>query len=604
MNAIDPPAPEHPGRARAQAKETEVLIRVARVAVLAVVLAVGGCGGKERHLKKVVAKAGDIEVTLGDFVDAFNRITPTNQPDISTLEAKRKFASDLVNQRILVAEARKTAAEMDPAARKFLDDRRKNEILAALFRDEVETKVEVQAADVEDLYNRRGTNVRASHILLEDMATASQVHTEITAGRITFENAAKKYSLDQSTKLKGGDLGEIMWMRTLPTFQERAFSQEPGTISAPFETTFGVHILRVDERIKKELPPFDQLRVQLRTDVRRQKEQQRTREFNTELQQKWKFAWNEDGVRELQAAVSEMMKQNPDTIAAEKRFIPPADDARRQVVLATFGDRKWTVGDYVAYVEAQPASMRAPVSLPTTGLKELILATQINPELALLEAEERKIGERPEIKDAVVRREEQLLIEILHSRFLQTADVTPEEVRAFYDSTAAANPEAFQYQERVDMILLAHPEEKVVRDALRRIRSGEDEAKVVSEVTVEARTKQTAGRTGFFSRGTFAPTFEDVAFSGRVGKGWSEPIATEGGSGAVKVLAQEPPRKARFDEVEATLTQGLAQARGEKAFEDWLQAERTKRNVEIFDDALELYDQAITAPAKAPAQTS
>ena len=63
----------------------------------------------------------------------------------------------------------------------------------------------------------------------------------------------------------------------------------------------------------------------------------------------------------------------------------------------------------------------------------------------------------------------------------------------------------------------------------------------------------------------------------------------------MKVLAHEQPRPAKFDEVKDGLIQTLATSRGEMAFEDWLKQERERRSVEIFDEALELYGQAVGA---------
>lgn len=571
-------------------------------AALAAVAVLAGCGGKDKGpLDKVVARAGDIQVTLADFADAWNKISPPNRPDISTIEQKRTFANDLVNQRILLAEARRLGGITDPRILDALEQRRRTDMLSALYRAEVTQKVEVMGSEVEELYQKRGTAVKASHILLDDMETARKLHADITAGRIAFDEAAKQYSLDQSTKVKGGSLGEIQWAQTLPTFQDRAFSQEPGTISEPFETTFGVHILRVEERVPRQLGTLDEMRVQLRNEVRSQKEQLRLREFSAELEKKAGLAWNEDGLAALEAAIARMTEVDPDTVDADRRFLPDVSEAEKGTVLATFSGRSWTIGDYVTALEKQPYSSRPPARIPRAGLRELIRSTQIAPELAAAEAQARGLGDTPELKSTVARLEEQVLIEQLHGRFMQSVDVTPEDVRAYFDSTRAADSSAFMYPERVDMLVITNPSVDVVKDALRRMRKGENEQAVLKEVSFDHLTNQKGGRTGLVGRGTYSPPIEDVAFSGRVGKGWSEPVVLEGAAAAVKVLDQQPPRPARFEEIEGQLTQALQQQRGDEAFEDWLDKERETRGVEILDDALALYDQAVGAQTAPPA---
>jgi parvulin-like peptidyl-prolyl isomerase len=477
-----------------------------------------------------------------------------------------------------------------------LEQRRRGDILSALYHDEIQEKVVVKAKEVEDLYQHRAVNVRASHILLDDEETAKRVRAEIEAHKITFEEAAKKYSLDQSSRLKGGSLGEIQWNTTLPDFQSRAFAQEPGVISEPFQTTFGFHLLRVDERIPKKLDPLETMRPALRKDLERQQEQLLVRTFSAGLEQKANLQWNEDGIRALRAAIDEMAKTDQDTVPAERQYLPPADEAHRKLVLATFAGRNWTIGDYLRELRQSPAPNRPPGQVPVTGLRELIRTAQIDPELAYQEALARKIGDRPEIKVSNSRLEEQILIETLHARFLQAADVTPEEVRAYFDSTAKANPEAVKVADRVDMLVLAHTDSSEVKKGLARIAKGESEAKVIQEISMDVRTNTKGGRTGLVARGSYPPQVEDVAFSPTLGKGWSKPIVTEAGCLAVRVLSKDPAHPAKFEDVQPSLTQSLAEVKGERAFDVWLKKEREKRGVEVYDDALELMSQAITGP--------
>jgi hypothetical protein len=186
---------------------------------------------------------------------------------------------------------------------------------------------------------------------------------------------------------------------------------------------------------------------------------------------------------------------------------------------------------------------------------------------------------------------EQLLIEKVHGGFLQAADVPIEDVRALYDSTMAEDPNAFTMPERVDMVIVTHENPKVVENAVRRIKSGESEEAVIAEVSMDTRTNQKGGRTGLIARQSYSEAIEDRAFSGVVGKGWSEPIVTPTGTGAIKVLQQEASRPATFEEVKDGLTQNLVRMRGEAAFEEWLASRRREMNVRINDDVLNLIGQ-------------
>jgi len=109
------------------------------------------------------------------------------------------------------------------------------------------------------LIERRGEKINARHILIrlatsandekETAAFAGRLREDILAGTISFEDAAKKYSSDQTTNDKGGDLG---WFEAdqlqVPAFREAARTLQPGEISPPLKTQYGFHLVRLEER--------------------------------------------------------------------------------------------------------------------------------------------------------------------------------------------------------------------------------------------------------------------------------------------------------------------------------------------------------------------
>jgi len=556
-----------------------------------------GCGGGGGVSDKVVATAGDIVVTLADFQNAYNAITVEARPDISTLEARRSFANDLVNQQILLG----AADRLDPAQTQFVDDQealtRREKMLDALFRDEVEQKVEVLSSDVKDMYDHRQTNIKVRHILVESVDQARQIRQDIESGAISFEDAAAKYSMDLSNRTRGGYLGEVRWTRTTPEFQKVAFELEPGVVSDPVSTSYGVHLIRVDERVSVDLGDFESVRVTLRPEVRRDLEAGRRAEYLAELEKNANLTFHDDAFEVLLAAMAEFEKQDIDTIPGADRFLPVLTPAQEQMSLASFSGREYTIADHIAWLRNRPAPARPQARIPLVGMKEYVRTAELAEILLLGEAERLGYGDRPEVATAARRKRESMLIELVHARFIQQADVPHEDVVAIYDSTCAANPEAFMIPDRVEMLIIIQDQngEGVIRDALVRLAKGEDEAKVVRDCSLDPKTASRDGNTGLVPRGTFSPKIEEFAFDpALVGKGWQGPVFAANGVAAVKVLKFEPSRRARLDEVEQEMTRQLANARGEEAFEKWLREQREKRGVEIHDDVLELYGQPIS----------
>ncbi len=91
--------------------------------------------------------------------------------------------------------------------------------------------------------------------------SAEEVLQRLNAGA-DFSELAKEVS-DDPTSETGGDLGWVTRGRQVEGFDEAAFVLQPGETSAVFETAFGFHIVRVDERRDEHAQPFEEVRGQL-----------------------------------------------------------------------------------------------------------------------------------------------------------------------------------------------------------------------------------------------------------------------------------------------------------------------------------------------------
>ncbi|WP_417850357.1 peptidylprolyl isomerase [Thalassoglobus sp.] len=102
-----------------------------------------------------------------------------------------------------------------------------------------------------------GTEIKASQIFkrtptgTSDEETLKQLKTlreEIVAQKMTFADAAKMHS-DSPSGSKGGDLGTFEYYgRVAEPIAAAAFETQPGKISEPFRSPYGLHIVMVHER--------------------------------------------------------------------------------------------------------------------------------------------------------------------------------------------------------------------------------------------------------------------------------------------------------------------------------------------------------------------
>jgi hypothetical protein len=134
------------------------------------------------------------------------------------------------------------------------------------------TEEELRTRYEEDL---PGGTVRARHILLqipqgaapaqEDSvrALAESLRARLLAGE-DFAGLAMEYSQDPGSGANGGDLGSFGRGDMVPPFEEAAFALEVGEVSEVVETSYGLHLIQVDERV---IPSFEEAGPQFRAQL-------------------------------------------------------------------------------------------------------------------------------------------------------------------------------------------------------------------------------------------------------------------------------------------------------------------------------------------------
>ena len=115
---------------------------------------------------------------------------------------------------------------------------------------------------------------------LEAKKKAMDIIKEIKAGKISFKDAARKYSQGPSAKM-AGSLGSFGKGAMVPEFEKAAFAlAEEAITDEPVKTQYGYHIILRDKSIKADsYRPFDEVKTMIEANVKRSEVSKRIAEI-------------------------------------------------------------------------------------------------------------------------------------------------------------------------------------------------------------------------------------------------------------------------------------------------------------------------------------
>lgn len=176
-----------------------------------------------------------------------------------TLDAlKKQMKRDMSIQNLIDADITPRISVSEDAVRKFYDD------------------------NPEQM--RQPDRLRLSHILKRvapdappSVKTAAQDAIESVLERARagadFAALAREHSEDPGSAANGGEL-VVGRGETVPPFEEAAFALEPGGLSPIVETQFGLHIIKLSEKLEGQLAPYEQVQPRIEDFLKQQAVQQ------------------------------------------------------------------------------------------------------------------------------------------------------------------------------------------------------------------------------------------------------------------------------------------------------------------------------------------
>lgn len=199
----------------------------------------------------IVGEFGKYKITLDEFEYAYAKnVGGWEAAQKDSFTQYKDFMDLYMNFRMKLRNAQVRGFDTDPALQKELDDYQRQ-----VGESYIIEKYILQPG-LQHLYDRRKEELRVSHIMIRPdkvgdeaaLKKATEILDSIKNGA-TFEEMAEKYSDDQFSGPKGGDIFFITGGLLPYEFEDAMYTLQPGEVyPEPVKTNYGYHLIKVTKR--------------------------------------------------------------------------------------------------------------------------------------------------------------------------------------------------------------------------------------------------------------------------------------------------------------------------------------------------------------------
>lgn len=202
--------------------------------------------------KNTVGVAGNTKISLTELVENWKLgVPPEEKP---TVQALQEFLPMYADFKLKVLEAKAAGYDRDSSIVSELRGYQLQFAVPYWFQQELENEM------VSELVERSRFQINVSHLLisLPDNASYSdtarayekliEARNKFLGGKSTWDELDRQYSSKQSGRSMGGALGWVDAGWAVKPFEDVVFSTPKGSVSMPFRTRFGYHIVYVQDK--------------------------------------------------------------------------------------------------------------------------------------------------------------------------------------------------------------------------------------------------------------------------------------------------------------------------------------------------------------------
>ena len=185
---------------------------------------------------------------------------------VDSPELRKAVRDELVNLEIMAQEAVKKGFDKNEETVSQLDMARQSILVGAFVQDYFKNHP-ISEDDLKKEYEELkksagGKEFKARHILVQEEAEAKSIAAQLKKGA-KFNALASKHSLDPGSKEKGGSLDWAMPANFVKPFSDALVALKKGAVSAPVQSEFGWHIIKLDDLREFKFPAYREVKQNL-----------------------------------------------------------------------------------------------------------------------------------------------------------------------------------------------------------------------------------------------------------------------------------------------------------------------------------------------------
>ncbi|MDR1730495.1 MAG: peptidylprolyl isomerase [Synergistaceae bacterium] len=211
-------------------------------------------------------------------------------------QGRQAILEELIAANLFTLSGKKMGIDKTPAVMSTITSLT-NQTIARAAIEKILQGVAVSEDEIKKFYDDNPTQfttpeqIHVRHILVSDDVTSADTIKDIQAKLsegVSFDVLAMDRSICPSAP-QGGDLGFFSQGQMVPEFETAAFAlQNPGDLSEPVKTSFGWHLIRMEERKPASTLAYDNVKPQIAQYLLNEKRAKKYQEVLAELKKEYR----------------------------------------------------------------------------------------------------------------------------------------------------------------------------------------------------------------------------------------------------------------------------------------------------------------------------